>query len=331
MNNERNPTIRLLAPIKNPQRRRRVHRAPLLRLILPALLLAACQSAPATSSDLSCPPDGYSRSNLQQLKKAEFVVPGDDEPAALAMKLVGCLSDPDPEIRDGIAYAAYSSWLRGQLLSVETVQALRFTLLSQLTASQPDPQGFRRPFVALVLAEVARVDRITPFLSERERSELVSGAIEYMRSLDDYRGFDEVEGWRHGVAHTADIMMQLSLNEAVSAQQMHQMRAVLAQQVVPDRPHFYVYGEPGRLARPILFMARRGAFDEADWAKWFDDLGSPAPFASWDDVWSSQRGLAKLHNTRAFAQVIYVNATASENTDIKALLPGALDLLKRLP
>jgi hypothetical protein len=30
-----------------------------------------------------------------------------------------------------------------------------------------------------------------------------------VRSIRDYRGFDEREGWRHAVAHTSDAMLQL--------------------------------------------------------------------------------------------------------------------------
>ena len=31
-------------------------------------------------------------------------------------------------------------------------------------------------------------------------------------SVRDYRGFDAKQGWRHGVAHGADLLLQLSRN-----------------------------------------------------------------------------------------------------------------------
>ena len=314
---------------------------PALLLTAAACLpLLACQQLPAAGAETAtetglgvgaCRPPGYDRSALATLKGSGFKI--DDAPsrAALALALVPCLADPDPQLRDGVAYEALTTWMRSKALPDESLRKLRIALLQSLSATQPDTLGFRRPFAALVLAEVARADRVEPLFSAGERAELVFAATNYMRSIDDYRGFDEQQGWRHAVAHTADLMMQLSLNEAIDQQQQASMRDAIRLQVSPGKAHFYIYGEPQRLARPIIFMAARGEFSEQDWSDWFAELGSPAPFASWNDIWSSQQGLARLHNTKAFAQVIYVNASASENAAIKALLPGALALLTSLP
>jgi hypothetical protein len=85
--------------------------------------------------------------------------------------------------------------------------ALNTDLQAKLTA--PDPQGFQRPFAALVLADVARTDRINPWMSEEERAQLINAAVSYMTSITDYRGFTPGEGYRHAPAHTADLMLQL--------------------------------------------------------------------------------------------------------------------------
>ena len=41
--------------------------------------------------------------------------------------------------------------------------------------------------------------------------------------------------------------------------------------------------------------------------------------------------LAKLHNTRAFMQAIYVNASASEKAEMKPLESAALSVMRNLP
>lgn len=207
---------------------------------------------------------------------------------------------------------------------------LRTSLIDQLATDEGDDEGFRRPFAALVLAEVARVDRITPLFSAAERNEILATAVAYLRAIDDYRGFDEVSGWRHGVAHGADLLMQLALNPALDRAQLLQIRDAVGAQIVPAGAHLYVYGEPARLARPVLFVAARGVLTEAEWADWFAAIGSPSPFAGWGEVHSSQVGLAKLHNTRAFAQAVYVSATASEDQALAPLRAGALALLQSL-
>jgi hypothetical protein len=64
--------------------------------------------------------------------------------------------------------------------------------------------------------------------------------------VSDYRGFDDKEGWRHGVAHGSDWLMQLALNPALDRGQLDQMLAAIATQVC-------------RLRRMRMSMANRGA------------------------------------------------------------------------
>ncbi|MHA7870965.1 MAG: DUF2785 domain-containing protein, partial [Hyphococcus sp.] len=184
---------------------------------------------------------------------------------------------------------------------------------------------------ALVLAEVARTDRVGDTLSDEGREAIVDVAAAYLASVTDYRGFDDSAGWRHGVAHTADLAMQLAFNPKTSAAQLQSLRTAIASQITPDTVHFYIYGESGRLARPILVMAMNEAFTEEDWANWFSALADPAPLGNWGEAYESNRGLARLHNLKAFAQAVYVNAVASDNENLKVLVSPALELLRALP
>ena len=65
-----------------------------------ALALAGSQALAATS----CPPEGWSRDDLQTLKAGDFKVQTDDRRARLALDLLDCLASPDPALRDGIAF-----------------------------------------------------------------------------------------------------------------------------------------------------------------------------------------------------------------------------------
>jgi len=300
---------------------------------LPALaLLAMVAGRPALGATPAgdCHPLGYDKASLLDLKAKDFVIKDPDQRRRFALELIDCLGDPDPVLRDQVAYEAFATLLRGQQLDADTIGQLRIALLRQL-ADADDDEGFRRPFAALVLSEVARADRIEPQFSADQRAALVAAACAYMRSIDDYRGFDEVAGWRHGVAHDADLLMQLALNPALDRTQLLEIRDAVASQVAPAGTHFYVYGEGERLARPILFIAMRGVFTPQEWADWFGEIASPDPFGAWSEVFTSQAGLAKLHNTRAFIQAIYVNATASDNEALKMLVPPTLDTLRTLP
>lgn len=78
-------------------------------------------------------------------------------------------------------------------------------------------------------------------------------------------------------------------------------------------------------------MATRGAFAPEVWTNWFETLADPAPLSSWGEAYQSETDLARLHNLKAFARVLYINASLSENEDLQPISDGALDLLKALP
>jgi hypothetical protein len=275
----------------------------------------------------ACPPDGWSRASIEALKQDDFRIADPGTRAALAIGLIDCLDSPDPTLRDGAAYEALQHWLRAKDLSPELRRDLRTRLFAKLDA--PDPQGVARPFAALVLSEIARSDRIEPWMRDDERSEMIGRAARYLRSIDDYRGFDPEAGWRHGVAHGADWAMQLALNPVLTRAQLDPLLDAVAAQAVPAAGHAYVFGEPERLARPLLFIAKRGLHSETEWTAWFASLsqrvGDPAL------AWKDAAWLARRHDLAAFLQLLYVETDVSEDPGIARMRPGVLAALKALP
>jgi Protein of unknown function (DUF2785) len=275
----------------------------------------------------ACPPDGWSRASIEALKKDDFRIADSGTRASLAIGLIDCLDSPDPALRDGVAYEALQHWLRANDLSPKLRRELRTRLFAKLDA--PDPQGVTRPFAALVLSEIARSDRIEPWMRDDERIEMIGRAARYLRSMEDYRGYDPEVGWRHGVAHGADWAMQLALNPVLTRAQLDPLLDAVAAQAVPAAGHAYVFGEPERLARPLLFIAKRGLHTEAEWTAWFAALsmrlGDPAL------AWKDAGWLARRHDLAAFLQVMYVETDVSEDPGIARMRPGVLAALKALP
>ena len=167
-------------------------------------------------------------------------------------------------------------------------------------------------------------------MTQDERVALVEAAAHYLETLRDYRGFDTREGWRHGVAHDADLLMQLALIPALQEPQLQRILAAVASQMPPPVEHFYIYGEPQRLARPLLFVAQRGVLDEAGWTAWFAarvaTLGSDPAVA-----WRDQAWLARRHALMTFLQAVYVEADAGGDARLAPLRAGVLEALKAMP
>ena len=137
--------------------------------------------------------------------------------------MVTCLASPDPELRDEFAYTTLAKLLRDETPATGRLEFLSARLDGLL--QQPDPVGVAHPFAILVFAEIARTDRIESWMSPAQRQDLVDKAGNYLESVADYRGFDRAVGWRHGVAHGADLAMQLALNPALSRAQQLQTPA----------------------------------------------------------------------------------------------------------
>lgn len=179
---------------------------------------------------------------------------------------------------------------------------------------------------------MARTDRIEPYLTEAERAELVQAGTAYLSTVRDYRGFDEKEGWRHAVAHAADLMLQLSLNPALGKQdQLLTLSAIGAQLTAAGRhtpPQFFQYAEGERLMAPVFYLARRSGLDAADWEAWFSALvakpGAPAAMTPSD--------LAHRHNLKSFLMPLYVSlsesADAAQRERLLPLVRKALSQFK---
>jgi hypothetical protein len=295
-----------------------------MRALLAVVVLLAVSIAPVRAA---CPPEGKTREQLEALKLLQWTVPDSAERQVLAEGLVDCLGDPDPKMRDGIAYEALAHWMRNDAIDELGMRSLRDKLFAALQADDPD--GFRRPFAALVLSEVARTDRVKPWMTPEERGAMVEAAASYMSSIDDYRGFDDTEGWRHGVAHGSDWLMQLALNPALDRGQLDRILGAVATQVVPSSPHAYVFGEPGRLARPVLYVAKRGLHTPAEWEAWFTQFAptlGDEKLAYVDEGW-----LLKRHDLLAFLTALYLEADRTEDAQLQALEPGIVAGLKAVP
>lgn len=293
-------------------------------LSMSAALFAVCMQAPAWAG---CPLQGASDASLVALKGGGFEVDDARLRETLAFDLVDCLASLDPALRDGIAYEGLRHWLRAKAFQRETLRALRARLIDTLDA--PDPQGVARPFAALVLSEIARTDRVEPWMHDGERAALVERAAEYLESVDDHRGYDPGVGWRHGVAHGADWAMQLALNPRLDRDRLDRLLQAIAVQAVPASGHAYVFGESERLARPLLFVGKRDLHTEAEWTIWFAALSSRLgdPALAWkDEAW-----LARRHDLAAFLHVLYVEIDLSDDPGIARMKPGVLAALKALP
>jgi Protein of unknown function (DUF2785) len=287
-----------------------------------AVLLFAMSSAATACTNAEWP-----RESLLRLKVDGFRVSEDADRQSMVDALAACLASPDPELRDGIAYEGLSTLLRNNALDTQQLRNLRDELYVQL--AEEDPDGVARPFAALMLSEVARTDRIAPWMDDAERGQMLARAIDYMKSVRDYRGYDPVAGWRHGVAHAADWLMQLALNPKFDSLQLRALTDAVATQVRAADGHAYIFGESGRLARPVVFAARRGIRTQEEWRVWLGSLvsGLGDPSLAYKDL----NWLYARHNVSGFLDTLYLETDLSGDEALKPLQMAVVQTLKNMP
>lgn len=275
----------------------------------------------------ACTSTEWPRESLLKLKADGFLASDDADRQRMIEQLAACLASPDPELRDGIAYEGLSAMLRKNALDAQQLRNLRSAMYAQLLAE--DAEGVSRPFAALMLSELARTDRIEPWMDDAERAEMLAKAIDYMKSVRDYRGYDPVVGWRHAVAHAADWLMQLALNPKFDTAQLRQLTDAVATQVIASDGHAYVFGESGRLARPVIFAAKRGIRTEAEWQAWLGGivagLGDPAL------AYKNLNWLYARHNVSGFLDTLYLETDLSGDESLKPLNMAVVNALKTMP
>jgi Protein of unknown function (DUF2785) len=281
----------------------------------------------AGTATAGCPMQDQGKDAVAAFKASGFEVRAPDTLESSALAMVDCLAHPDPAIRDGVAYEALSRWMRSGNLDADVLRRLRSRLYALLDGSEGD--GFARPFAALVLAEVARTDCIAPWMAADERSAMTKRAADYVVSVRDYRGFDASEGWRHGVAHGADWLMQLTLNPALARADADLVLAAVAAQAVPEIPHAYVFGEQERLAAPVFHLMRRGMYAPTEWQAWF--AGLPPRLGDASLAYRDQAWLARRHDLAGLLASLYLQVDQAPAPEVQALKPVVAEALRQVP
>lgn len=290
-------------------------------------LSCACLMVFSLSVMAACPPAPFDKAALLELKARSWKIDDADQRQILAKNLLPCLAHTDPVLRDEIAFEALSFWMRNALLDTPTIQDIKQKLLQTVTITLPKTDaGFAPSFAALVLSEIARVDRRTPFLTAQERQEMVSAATQFMSAIQDYRGFDEQQGWRHQVAHGADWLWQLTMNPALSQAQLQQMMLTISLQIKTDQ-HAYYEGEIGRLAMPVLYTLMRPEYSPEEFGLWLNALLNQSAVP----IKTSHAQLVRQHNIMSFLLTLHYQLSElkneksqNKNAQLKTILLPAL-------
>ncbi len=289
------------------------------------LISLAATAKSAAPGPKACQPLEMTYQQLQSAYQARLATVTDEKRPDFLNGVIPCLFSTDPFLRDQIGYEGTASLLRrdGELspTMISALTKLKKELTSLLSPEVADPDGVMKPFAIILLAEVARTDRIHGWMSEADRLALITTAHDYLMHLDDYRAFEDGVGFRHGVAHGADLILQLALNSNIEPAALAPLVTAIEAKMSPKAGIAYTTGEPGRLARAIFYLLQRAGHSETLQTRslaLLETLKNPAPYERWSEVFASESGLAFRHNRRSLAEALYVQLAPHAEHEVVA-------------
>ncbi len=249
-------------------------------------------------------------SRLQQgLRKGDRTPPPEHRLSDLTADLTRMLGDPDPYVRDGIAYPFLATWTEHGVYD-DLLAGLGDGMCAGLEVGigeQGTDTVFRRSFSALVLAEC--IDRDTRVRRQPPTRIMQWGdrlAAWYVRERD-LRGFVPGKGWAHAAANGADALGALARSPYFGATELTVLLDVIADRVLDPETPALLHGEPDRIAHAVMEILRRDRVPLSVVEPWVRRLesGARARAAAGSDPY------AATGNAQAVLRALYLQLTIS--------------------
>lgn len=249
-------------------------------------------------------------SRLQQgLRKGDRTPPPEHRLSDLTADLTRMLGDPDPYVRDGIAYPFLATWTEHGVYD-DLLAGLGDGMCAGLEVGigeQGTDTVFRRSFSALVLAEC--IDRDTRVRRQPPTRIMQWGdrlAAWYVRERD-LRGFVPGKGWAHAAANGADALGALARSPYFGATELTVLLDVVADRVLDPETPALLHGEPDRIAHAVMEILRRDRVPLSVVEPWVRRLesGARARATAGSDPY------AATGNAQAVLRALYLQLTIS--------------------
>jgi Protein of unknown function (DUF2785) len=239
----------------------------------------------------------------QQVLDSGARVPTDKPLDDLTHELFEMLGDPDPQIRDGIAYPVLATWV-SQGVYDDLLSGLgdgACVGLSSGLGRDGDDSVFRRSFSALVLSEVVSRSNVTGTIPPTKMLTWGDRATTWLTRERDLRGFVAGKGWAHTVAHGGDLLGQFARSFHFGVHELTVLLDVVADRLLRPTTYRLHHGEDDRLAYAVMAALHRNLVPGNVVEPWIARLGqalsAPRGATEWPSptAFNTQNFLRALH------------------------------------
>lgn len=212
----------------------------------------------------------------EQVRANGFRLPKDRPLDDLTTELVSMLGDPDPAIRDGLAYSVLSTWI-GEGVYDDLLTGLGDGIAEGLFTGLGEDgtdSVLRRSFSALVLAAAVMRDHAARVVHSDAIFRWGDRAASWLVREKDLRGWVPGQGWVRPLAHGADLIAALARSHHFGKLELTVLLDVVADRLLTPTSYRLVHGEDDRLAFAVTTVLHRDLIGVDVLEPWVERLAS---------------------------------------------------------
>ncbi len=225
------------------------------------------------------------KSQLQAIAANDYRVSDGIDYWQTSQDMLAHIGAIDPELRDDLIYTTFNKWAHAELYTPDQYRAILNTTLNQnhlfFGLGERDTDSvFTRSFSILLAVLPIYNHRLTPIFTPHEIRTTLDRVLEYFTREIDLRGYVEVKGWAHAVAHTADLLDEFAQCEEIDSDDLLRiLDAIKAKLLAADV--VFVAEEDERLAFAVLSLFGRGTLLERDLEAWIKSFAPIERIGEW--------------------------------------------------
>ena len=244
----------------------------------------------------------------EQIRASGFRLPDDRPLDDLTTELVHMLGDPDPEVRDGIAYPVLTTWISEGVyddLLTGFGDGVSEGLFTGLGEDRTD-SVLRRSFSAIMLTEAVLRDHVARVVHSDAIFRWGDRAASWFVRERDLRGYIEGRGWAHSVAHGADLIGALARSQHFGKLELTVLLDVVADRLLTPTPYRLYHGEDDRLAFAIMAVLHRNTLGIGVLEPWIERLAAGVRMPASNGGVAPEWPTPTASNTAAFLRALHL-------------------------
>lgn len=146
---------------------------------------------------------------MKEMTNEQLTIQKADE---IINQMLNNIGSTDAELRDSLIYSTFAEWIDKDYLTAQQLLYILEKCLDQehlyhQIGEMHSDSVFTRSFSSLVIAVILYKDMEINFLNQRVVLHVFGQSLSYLRQENDVRGYVEVKGWAHSIAHGADMLV----------------------------------------------------------------------------------------------------------------------------